>query len=60
LARNYHAIVEKMAEMMARNFSEAEESTEDMPTLNAKRPEVQDYGMTGEVKLITYTIKDLV
>jgi hypothetical protein len=31
-----------------------------LPGLNTMRPEAQDYGMTGEVKLITYTIRELV
>jgi hypothetical protein len=59
LARNYHAIIERTAEMMAQNFSEAE-GADALPGLNTMRPEAQDYGMTGEVKLITYTIRELV
>jgi hypothetical protein len=63
LARNYHNIIEKMKETMVKGFSEAAEGMEpeDMPDMmNSRRPEPQDYGMTGEVKLITYTIKELV
>ncbi|MDR2607984.1 MAG: hypothetical protein LBC57_06285, partial [Treponema sp.] len=60
LARNYPAIVAKVGEMMAQNFSEMEGADEIPNMMNLKPPAPQDYGMTGEVKVLTYTIKELV
>ncbi|MDR2303679.1 MAG: hypothetical protein LBE10_03730 [Treponema sp.] len=60
LARNYHAIVAKTGEMMAQNFSEEEGMDEMSNMMNIKPPDPQDYGMTGEVKILTYTIKELI
>jgi hypothetical protein len=61
LARNYHAVIDKMVEQMAKNFeAEFDKGGEGGPMLDVKRPDIQDYGMTGEVKLVTYTVKDLV
>jgi hypothetical protein len=58
LARNYHAIVEKTLKLRAQTRST--EEADALPELNTNRPEPQDYGMIGEVKLLTYTIKRLV
>jgi hypothetical protein len=59
LDRNYYAvIIEKTAELRAQAHGRAAGRADDLPGLNIKRPEPQDYGMTGEVKLLTYTIKE--
>jgi hypothetical protein len=58
LSRNYHAQIEKTAELMAQALGEETEGMDEMAgMMNIKRPEPQDYGMTGEVKLITYTVR---
>jgi hypothetical protein len=60
LDRNYHSIIiEKTAELRVHAHGGAAGGEGDLPELNIKRPEPQDYGMTGEVKLITYTTRDL-
>jgi hypothetical protein len=64
LARGYHAVIAKMVESMAQAF--APEGTAETADAAASRPfnipppEPQDYGMTGEVKLITYSVRELI
>jgi hypothetical protein len=60
LARNYPEIVAKMGERMAQDFSEAEGVEEMSNMMKVKPPDPQDYGMTGEVKILTYTLKELI
>jgi hypothetical protein len=60
LDRDYHSIIsEKTAELRAQAHGGVAGGAGDLSELNIKRPGPQDYGMTGEVKLITYTIRDL-
>jgi hypothetical protein len=61
LARNYHAIIAKTVESITQAFAaEGEGADNNPPPFNIPPQEPQDYGMTGEVKLITYTMRDLV
>jgi hypothetical protein len=61
LDRNYHStIIEKTAELRVQaHGGGVAGGSDDLPELNIKRPGPQDYGIIGEVKLITYTTRDL-
>lgn len=61
LARGYYDQVSKLSKMLSDNANNAfegdgEEGTKEGPSLHFDvKTTVQDYGMTGEVKLLTYT-----
>jgi hypothetical protein len=64
IVRNYHAIIGKIAEIMAANFPEPEEGDEGglsglFEQMNSIRPEPQDYGLEGPVTINFYTKKSI-
>jgi hypothetical protein len=58
--RNYHAIIHQIAEMMIEMIGEESEEMEEVANqMKLIKPELQEYGMTGEVKLVIYTVRNL-
>jgi hypothetical protein len=61
-ARNYHSIIKTMMENMAKHFAEEAGESADAPAAPPPlpagvNPGVQDYGMTGPVRLVFYRLR---